>query len=110
VSVVVVTGIIKALRYLYPIPPTFIAAVTTWHDVFSYVAVFMLGIHLAAILLVPRNWPLLVSMLTMRVSRKHVQTWHPLWEQELIAKETATMSAPSSMPQVAAQPAKETTT
>ncbi|MBI5653756.1 MAG: hypothetical protein HZC40_25400 [Chloroflexi bacterium] len=33
VTVIIVTGLIKSFRYLYPIPPTFIAQVTTLHGV-----------------------------------------------------------------------------
>ncbi len=107
VTVIVVTGVIKAFRYLYPIPPDFIAQVSTLHDIFAYAAIVMLGIHLVAVLLVPRHWPLVISMLNTRISRAFVQKWHPLWYQELIAKEkAAALSTP--MPQVAAQPLKET--
>ncbi len=108
VTVIVVTGLIKSFRYLYPIPPTFIATVTTIHDIFAYVSIVMLAVHLAAILLVPRHWTLLVSMLTTRISRKYVQQFHPLWEQELVAREQATPTiAPKPAPQVASNPLKE---
>jgi cytochrome b subunit of formate dehydrogenase len=92
VAVMVATGLIKSFRYLYPIPPTFIASVTSVHDLFAYLSVAMLVIHLAAVSLAPRNWPLLGSMFTMRVSRRHVQQWHPLWFQELTAREQASAS------------------
>lgn len=87
VGVMVITGLIKSFRYLYPIPPTFIAQVSFLHDVFAYVSVAMLVIHLAAVSVAPRNWPLLGSMFTMKVSRKHVQQWHQLWFKELTARE-----------------------
>ncbi len=93
ITVIVVTGLIKALRYLYPISPTFIAPVSFLHDAFAYAAVVMLAIHLAAVLLVPRNWPLLISMFTTRVSRQHVQQWHPIWFKELVARERPTATA-----------------
>lgn len=99
ITVIVITGLIKSFRYLYPIPPTFVQQITTLHDIFGYAAVAMLGIHLAAILLVPRNWPLLIAMLTTRISRKHVQDWHPLWYNELVAREQtsgATAPAPAA--------------
>ncbi len=101
---VVVTGLIKSFRYLYPIAPTFIAPVTMLHDLFAYAAVAMLVIHLSAILLVPRNWPLLISMLTTRVSRRHVQRWHPVWFKELTANEKP---VPAAIPETAAAPATE---
>ncbi len=103
VTVMVVTGLIKSFRYLYPIPPTFIASVTSVHDLFAYISVAMLVIHLAAVSLAPRNWPLLGSMFTMRVSRKHVQQWHPLWFQELTAREQAPASQPQTEQRAPAQ-------
>lgn len=108
ITVIVVTGLIKSFRYLYPIPPTFIATVTTLHDIFAYVSIVMLAVHLAAILLVPRHWALLVSMLTTRISRKYVQEVHPLWEKELVAREQATpMANPTPTPQIGTNPLKE---
>jgi cytochrome b subunit of formate dehydrogenase len=99
IAVLVGTGLIKSFRYLYPIPPTFIAQVSFVHDVFAYASIVMLGLHLAAILLVPRHWPLLGSMLTTRLSRQIVQRWHPAWYKELTAREqgvTAALTTPSA--------------
>ncbi len=107
VSVMVVTGLIKSFRYLYPIPPTFIASVTSVHDLFAYLSVAMLAIHLAAVSLAPRNWPLLGSMFTMRVSRKHIQQWHPLWFQELTRREQASASQPPAEQRAPAQATAE---
>lgn len=87
IAVIVFTDLVKAFRYLYPIPPTFVAQMSTRHDLFTAVAVVMLVIHLAAVVLVPRNWPLLASMFTTRISRKHVERWHPAWFKDLEAAE-----------------------
>lgn len=87
VAVMVVTGLIKSFRYLYPIPPTFIAQVSYLHDLFAAISIVMLVIHLLAVSVAPRNWPLLVSMFTERVNRKYVQQWHPLWFRELVSRE-----------------------
>ncbi|MBI1801588.1 MAG: hypothetical protein HYR71_08185, partial [Chloroflexi bacterium] len=71
ITVIVFTGLVKVFRYLYPFPLTFVAQMTALHDLFTALAVIMLVIHLAAVTLAPRNWPLLVSMFSTRVSRKH---------------------------------------
>ena len=89
ITVMVVTGLIKSFRYLYPIPPTFIATMSTLHDLSAYASVFMLAMHLFAVLLIPRHWPLLKSMFTTRISRKFVEKYHPLWFKDLVAKEQA---------------------
>ncbi len=81
-----------SFRYLYPIPPTLLALATSVHDLFAYASVAMLVIHLAAVSFAPRNWPLLGSIFRMRVSRKHVQQWHPLWFKELTAREQSSAS------------------
>ncbi len=107
VTIMVVTGLIKSFRYLYPIPPTFIALVTSVHDLFAYLSVAMLVIHLAAVSVAPRNWPLLGSMFTMRVSRKHVQQWHPLWFQELTRREQVSASQFQAEQKAAAQATAE---
>jgi cytochrome b subunit of formate dehydrogenase len=98
IAVIVITGLIKSFRYLYPIAPTFIEQVTFVHDLFAYLAVAMLVIHLAAILLVPSHWPLLISMFTTRISRRFVQQWHPVWFKELTAQEQPVAPAPRTEP------------
>jgi cytochrome b subunit of formate dehydrogenase len=95
ISVIVVTGLIKAFRYLYPIPPTFIAGVSTLHDWFAAASIVMFGIHLAALFLVPRHWTLVVSMLTTRIPRSYAEKYHPLWLKDLVAKEQAAASSAS---------------
>lgn len=100
VTVIIVTGLIKSFRYLYPIPPTFIAQVTTLHDIFAYASIVMLAIHLIAVVLVPRHWPLLLSMFTTRLNRKFVQQHHAAWEKDLIAREQATLPTPRPTTQV----------
>jgi cytochrome b subunit of formate dehydrogenase len=87
VTVMVVTGLVKTFRYLYPVSPEFVAQMTSWHDLFTALVVIMLAIHIAAVTLAPRNWPLLVSMFTTKVSRKHVERWHPDWFKQLTAAE-----------------------
>jgi cytochrome b subunit of formate dehydrogenase len=87
IGVMTLTGLVKVFRYLYPISPSFVAQMTVLHDLFTVVALVMLAIHLSALLLVPRNWPLLVSMFTTRISRKTVELLHPAWFKELQAAE-----------------------
>ncbi len=102
IAVMTVTGLVKAFRYLYPIPPSFVAQMSALHDLFTIVAVVMLAIHLAAVLLVPRNWPLLVSMFTTRIPRKTVERLNPAWFKELQAAEQ--QPAAARAPEMAAQP------
>jgi thiosulfate reductase cytochrome b subunit len=87
ISVLVVTGIIKAIHYLYPIPGSWRQFLTIVHDVAGVVLLVWLVAHVAAVTLVPGHWPLLLSMFTTRVSKKHVEEHHPQWFEELKAEE-----------------------
>ena len=84
--VVVITGLIKTLRYVYPMPSAFIGATTMVHDLAAIGIAVMLVIHLAPLLLVPGNWPLLKSMFTTRVPVQYVKEHHPAWYQQLLRK------------------------
>ena len=87
ITVMTFTGLVKAFRYVYVMPLPFVAQMSGLHDLFTAFAVIMLAIHIAAVTLAPRNWPLLVSMFTTRVSRRHVEQWHPAWFKELTSAE-----------------------
>ncbi|MBI3536100.1 MAG: cytochrome b/b6 domain-containing protein [Chloroflexi bacterium] len=96
VSVIVVTGLIKSVRYLFAIPPSFVATMTTLHDLFSIAAIVMLALHLSAVLLVPHNWPLLISMFTTRIKTDFVQAHHPLWYEKLRGGSARQAAAPTA--------------
>ena len=87
ISLIVVTGLIKSLRYVIVIPSDVVATATTIHDLTAIGIFVMLIIHLLPLFLVPANWPLLLSMFTTRVSRKYVEERHPAWHKELKAKQ-----------------------
>lgn len=87
IGTVVVTGIIKGIHYLYPIPSTWRQSLTILHDVAGILLVVWLVLHVAAIVIVPGHWPLLRSMFTTRVTKKYVEDHHPLWAEELKRKE-----------------------
>ena len=67
---------------------------STLHDQFTIVAIVMLGVHLAAVLLVPNHWPMLISMFTTRIPRAYVEKEFVNWANELKAGEPAA-NAPS---------------
>jgi hypothetical protein len=85
VGLILATGLVKTLRYAWPIPTGFVAAATWVHDISSVAIVVWLFVHVASTALVPRNWPLLKSMVTSRVSEEYVKQHHPVWYRELSA-------------------------
>ena len=82
VGVVVITGLIKSLHYVYGMPGWLRQWASFLHDGAVYFFIAMLIIHVAALVLVPRNWALLLSMFTTRVSRKYAEEHLPLWAEE----------------------------
>lgn len=100
---IVGTGLIKALRYVYEMPTPFIGTMTMIHDATAIAIGVMIIIHLLPLTLVPANWPMLKSMFTTKVSLKHVQEHHPLWYQRLMNPRRATAATPATKLQDAGQ-------
>lgn len=90
IGVIVVTGLLKVLRYLYPLPSPLVASATAIHDLATIGIAVMLLVHLLPLLLVPANWPLLLSMFRTSVPRSYAQKRHPAWYQRLEARRRAT--------------------
>ncbi len=86
ILVVVATGIIKAVRYIYPVPQVVTEWSTRLHDWSLWAALVMLLVHAGAVVLVRSNWPLLASMFTTRVSAAYARARHALWYAELTAE------------------------
>jgi len=53
----------------------------------SFLLIFLV-IHVSALVLVPRNWPLLKSMVTTRISRDYAKQHLPLWIEDEDGTET----------------------
>lgn len=85
IGLIVATGLIKLLRYIYPISSPVVASATAIHDLATIGIGVMLILHLLPLLLVPANWPLLRSMVRSTVPRKYVEERHPEWYRELSA-------------------------
>ncbi len=83
VAVVVVTGLIKALRYIYPIPHSWLSIVTPVHDIAGYVVIAMFVFHAGAVLLIRTNWPLLRSMFTGREDMTYAQEHNAEWLKQI---------------------------
>lgn len=89
IGIIVVTGLIKMMRYTYPISNTLVASVTTIHDLAAIAIGLMLVIHLLPLLLVPANWQLLLSIFRTTVKLDYVEKRHPAWYRELTSKKIA---------------------
>ncbi|HLF89471.1 MAG TPA: hypothetical protein VI451_11030, partial [Anaerolineales bacterium] len=90
IGLIVLTGLIKSLRYTWNIPNTLLVWATGIHDIVAVLIGVMLVIHLLPLLLVPANWPLLLSMFKSTVSVEYVKKRHPKWYRDLKAKQEVT--------------------
>ncbi len=84
---VVGTGLIKAARYFFAVPPDVLRGATWVHDVSVWLTLIVVGLHLVAIFLVPRNWPGIRSMVTGRMRLDVVREEFPGWADELRQRE-----------------------
>jgi cytochrome b subunit of formate dehydrogenase len=83
IGIIVITGMIKMMRYVYPISNTLVATTTLIHDLAAIAIGLMLVIHLLPLLLVPANWSLLLSIFRTTVPLEYVKKRHPAWYREL---------------------------
>lgn len=101
VALIILTGVIKAMRYVYPIP----GDVLYWTSAVHVGAGVLLGLkfldHLRYVL-APSRWPLVVSMATGWIPVGYVQRFHPVWYARITSSPAA--EAPAATPSVPASP------
>jgi cytochrome b subunit of formate dehydrogenase len=90
-ALIIVTGVIKAMRYIYPIPGDVLYWVSAVHVGAGVLAGLKLLDHLRYVL-APSRWPLMASMASGWIPARYVERFHPGWY--------ARISAPSTSPSV----------
>lgn len=97
VGLIILTGVIKAVRYVYPIP----GDVLYWVSAVHVGAGVLLGLkfldHLRYVL-APSRWPLMVSMATGWIPEAYVQKFHAGWWQRITSGAGAPSAAPAASP------------
>jgi hypothetical protein len=81
-GLIIVTGVIKAMRYVYPIPGDILYWVSAAHVGAGVLLGLKLLDHLRYVL-APSRWPLMVSMATGWIPERYVQRFHPGWYARL---------------------------
>jgi cytochrome b subunit of formate dehydrogenase len=79
---VVVTGVLKAMRYVYPIPGDLLWWVSAIH-VGAMVALMVKLLDHMRYVLAPNRWPLFVASVTGWIGAAYVRRRHPGWLQEV---------------------------
>lgn len=86
-TIVIATGLLKAAHYFFVVPEP-VMYWTTWvHDLSAQLTLIVLGAHLAAIFLVPRNWAGIRTMIFGRMPFRAVEHEFPEWASELRQRE-----------------------
>jgi cytochrome b subunit of formate dehydrogenase len=101
IGLIIVTGVIKAMRYVYPIPGEVLYWVSAVHVGAGVLLALKLLDHLRYVL-VPSRWPLMASMATGWISESYVKAFHAGWYARLSSGETAPGSA--SVPSTSSSP------
>jgi hypothetical protein len=102
IGLIILTGVIKSMRYIYPIPGDVLYWVSAVHVGSGVLLGMKLLDHLRYVL-APSRWPLMVSMATGWIPEPYVQRFHPGWFARL-NESSAPAAAPASPP-ASAKPA-----
>ena len=102
IGLIILTGVIKAMRYVYPIPGDLLYWVSAVHVGSGVLLGMKLLDHLRYVL-APSRWPLMISMASGWIPEAYVQRFHPGWYARL-NEATAPAAAPASPP-ASAKPA-----
>ena len=81
--VVVGTGLLKSAHYFFTVPQEVLYWSTWLHDLAAWGTLIIVGLHLAAIFLVPRNWGGIRSMIWGRIPFRAVEHEFPAWADEI---------------------------
>ncbi len=95
--VVIATGLLKSANYFFAVPQPVMYWTTWLHDLTAWGTLLVVGLHLAAIFLVPRNWGGIRAMLFGRIPFRAVEHEFPAWADELRQREPHAVPAGSGV-------------
>jgi cytochrome b subunit of formate dehydrogenase len=98
IGLIIITGVIKAMRYVFPIPGDLLYWISAIHVGAGVLLGMKLLDHLRYVL-APSRWPLMGAMATGWIPARYVERFHPGWYARLNgASGPAPASPPSSTP------------
>ncbi len=97
IGLIILTGVIKAARYVYPIPGDVLYWVSAVHVGSGVLLGLKLLDHLRYVL-APSRWPLMVSMATGWLPEAYVQRFHPGWYARITSATEPAAVAPTPAP------------
>jgi cytochrome b subunit of formate dehydrogenase len=90
IALIIITGVIKAMRYVYPIPGDLLYWVSAVHVGSGVLLGLKLLDHLRYVLAHSR-WPLMAAMATGWIPRWYVERYHPAWYARITATPPTTV-------------------
>lgn len=87
IGLIIITGVIKAMRYIYPIPGDVLYWTSAVHVGAGVLLALKLLDHLRYVL-GPSRWPLMAAMWTGWIPEAYVRRFHPGWYARLGAQPT----------------------
>ncbi|GAC1312889.1 MAG: hypothetical protein NVSMB2_00020 [Chloroflexota bacterium] len=100
IGLIIITGVIKAMRYIYPIPGDVLYWTSAAHVGAGVLLALKVLDHLRYVL-APSRWPLMTAMWTGWIPEGYVRRFHPAWYARL---ETQPTTHTVVTPPPAAQP------
>ena len=100
IALIVLTGVIKAMRYVYPIPGDLLYWISAIHVGSGVLLGLKLLDHLRYVLS-PSRWPLMGAIATGWIPVAYVQKFHPAWYSRITsgsATSAATAPSPNAPP------------
>ena len=91
------TGVLKAMRYVYPIPGDLLWWASTLH-VASMVLLAAKTLDHLRYAFAPGRWSLLTSMVSGWMPARVIQARHPAWHERIEAQQAQPESAPDATP------------
>jgi hypothetical protein len=103
VGLIILTGVIKAMRYIYPIPGELLYWVSAVHVGAGVLLGLKLLDHLRYVL-APSRWPLMVSMASGWIPVGYVQRFHAAWYTRIASATPAAAPLQTAAPTTTVQP------
>src|SRR5207302_3539930 len=102
IGLIILTGVIKAMRYIYPIPGDVLYWVSAVHVGSGVLLALKLLDHLRYVL-APSRWPLMVSMATGWIPEAYVKRVHPGWYAQITSDSASSVRSthPAAAPSTA---------
>ena len=104
-GLVVVTGLLKAMRYVFPVPGELLWWASALHVASFVLLAAKLLDHLRYVV-APHRWPLFQAMVTTWIGERYVELRHPGWYRAIQGRRSRSAPPPAAPVSAAGSPAE----